>query len=35
MDNEALKQQITSWQPAAEFSDEGSQFLEAIITPPQ
>ena len=35
MDNEALKQQITSWEPAAEFSEEGSQFLEAIITPQQ
>jgi NADH-quinone oxidoreductase subunit C len=35
MDNEALKQQITSWEPAAELVEEGSQFLNAIVTPPQ
>ena len=34
MDNEALKQQITSWEPTAEFVEEGSQFLNVIVTPP-
>jgi NADH/F420H2 dehydrogenase subunit C len=35
MDNEALKQQIASWEPTAEFVEEGSQFLNVIVTPPQ
>ena len=35
MDNEALKQQIASWEPAAELVEEGSQFLNVIVTPPQ
>ena len=35
MDNEALKQQITAWEPAAEFVDEETQYLNVIITPPQ
>ena len=35
MDNEALKQQITSWEPAAELVEEGSQFLNVIVTPDQ
>jgi hypothetical protein len=35
MDNEALKQQITSWEPTAEFVEEGSQFLNVIVTPPK
>ncbi len=35
MDNEALKQQITAWEPAAELVEEGSQFLNAIVTPPR
>ncbi len=35
MDNEALKQQIASWEPAAELVEEGSQFLNVIVTPAQ
>ncbi len=35
MDNEALKQKIAAWEPAAELVEEGSQFLNAIVTPPQ
>jgi len=35
MDNETLKQQIITWQPAAEFSEEATQFLTATVTPPQ
>jgi len=35
MDNEALVQQITTWEPTAEFVEEGSQFLNVIITPLQ
>jgi NADH-quinone oxidoreductase subunit C len=35
MDNEALKQQITAWEPAAEFVDEETQYLNVIITPLQ
>ena len=35
MDNEALKQQISIWQPAAELVEEGSQYLNVIITAPQ
>ena len=35
MDNEALKHQIVSWEPAAEPVEEGSQFLNVIVTPPQ
>lgn len=33
MDNEALKQQITSWEPTAELVEEGSQYLNVIVTP--
>ena len=35
MDNEGLVKQITLWEPTAEFIDEGSQFLNVIVTPPQ
>jgi NADH-quinone oxidoreductase subunit C len=35
MDNEALKHQIISWEPAAEPVEEGRQFLNVIVTPPQ
>ena len=35
MDNEALKKQIAIWEPLAEFVDEDTQFLNAIISPPQ
>jgi len=36
MDNEALKQQIATWEPSAEILDEeGSQYLNVIVAPPQ
>ncbi len=35
MDNEALKEIITSWEPNADISEDGSQFLNAIIEPDQ
>ncbi|HHL53129.1 MAG TPA: NADH-quinone oxidoreductase subunit C [Flammeovirgaceae bacterium] len=35
MSNEELQQQIAAWEPAAEFTEEGSQFLNVIIEPPQ
>jgi NADH/F420H2 dehydrogenase subunit C len=33
MDNEALKQIIGQWEPAAEMVEEGSQYLNVITTP--
>jgi len=33
MDNESLKSKITAWEPDATFVEEGSQFLNVIITP--
>ena len=33
MDNEALKQLITTWEPDVEFVEEGSEYLNVITTP--
>jgi len=35
MDSEALKKQIAGWEPTTEFVEEGSQYLNAIVSPPQ
>lgn len=33
MDNEALKRQISAWEPSAEFNEEEAQFLNATVSP--
>ena len=35
MDNEALKQLIATWEPDAELVEEGSQYLNAVTSPPK
>lgn len=33
MDNDALKEKISGWEPTVELVEEGSQFLNAIVAP--